>query len=303
MSPSPSRPSSCSGHVAGTQDRTYLSFFDESVQGLEVDSPVKFRGVTNRTPSQPRRRDGPSPRSGSERALVEQLGPPGSALIARGDTAFSVHRNLRVQLGSQPAHRLKLSCSTTSTARRIRRSFLPFKRRATTIPTTPSTMKNLEDSVVRAANQFPDIAAALLDTITKLNALMDTVDHERLPSRASETLGEADSAMRELRAQLKALNAGALSAHAEKNLTELNQTLVGVNRLLTRLESDKGLMKSAERAATRWMKWRARATRGPRARAHYARSGVVRRARSDGSSILSSAIPDMLLKGRAAAAP
>jgi paraquat-inducible protein B len=126
---------------------------------------------------------------------------------------------------------------------------LPFKTPPNTIPSTPSTMKNLEESVVRAANQFPDIASALLGTITRLNELMTQVDKEQLPSGAAGTLAEADATLHELRAQLKALNAGGLSAHADQSMATFDQTLAATNQLLSRLDSDQGLVRSAERAA------------------------------------------------------
>jgi methyl-accepting chemotaxis protein len=126
---------------------------------------------------------------------------------------------------------------------------LPFKTPPNTILSTPSTMKNLEDSVVRAANQFPDIASALLGTVSRLNDLMADVDREQLPAGAAATLAEGKTTLHELRAQIQALNAGALSAHAEQTMTSFNQTLANTDKLLSRLESDKGLLRSAERAA------------------------------------------------------
>jgi paraquat-inducible protein B len=281
---------------------TYVSFFDESVQGLEVGSPVKFRGVTiGRVAGIDVAPDHRHVQVANE-LFVEQLGRLGLHSIARGDTGLSVHPNLRVQLGSTGITGVKFILLDYFDGKAYPALVLPFKAPQNTIATTPSTMKNLEDSVVRATNQFPDIAAALLETITKLNGLLDSVEEQRLPSRASETLGETDSAMRELRAQLKALNAGALSAHAEQNLTELNQTLVGVNRLLTRLESDQGLMKSAERAANS-MDEVARGAHsvGPELELTMREvRGAARSIRRFMDTLERD--PDMLLKGRAAAA-
>jgi len=78
---------------------------------------------------------------------------------------------------------------------------------------------------------------------------MDHVEDERLPERAGGTLTDASSAMKELNTQLQALHAGELASRAEQSFTELNRTLGNVNRILERMDSDKGLMHSAERAA------------------------------------------------------
>jgi paraquat-inducible protein B len=179
---------------------------------------------------------------------------------------------------------------------------LPFPTPRNTIPTTPSTMKNLEDSLVRAANQFPDIASALLGTVTKLNNLLDSVEKERLPARASSTLTNADSAMGELQAQIKALRAGELSAYAAKDLALLEQTLKGVDRILARLDSDKGLVQSAERVADSV----GEVARGARAVGPEVEL-TLREIRGAARSLKRftetlERDPDMLLKGRAAAA-
>jgi hypothetical protein len=60
-------------------------------------------------------------------------------------------------------------------------------------------------------------------------------------------LGEANAAMRELRGQLHALDAGALSERATHSLASMDQTLAHVDQVLSRLEGDKGLLQGAER--------------------------------------------------------
>jgi phospholipid/cholesterol/gamma-HCH transport system substrate-binding protein len=281
---------------------TYLSFFDESVQGLEAGSPVKFRGVTiGRVATIDVAPDHRHVQVENE-LFVDQLGRLGLHSIVRGDTGLSVHPTLRVQLAQTGITGVKFILLDFFDGPAYPSPVLPFKVPKNTIPVTPSTMKNLEDSVVRTANQFPDIAAALLGTVTKLNALMDGVEKEQLPARAGDTIAEANAAMRELKTQLNALNASALSENANQSLSELNQTLTSVNRLLDRLESDDGLMKSAERAANS-MNEVARGAQsvGPELEL------TMREVRSAARSIrrFVDALerdPDMLLKGRAAAA-
>lgn len=228
---------------------TYFSYFDESVQGLEIGSPVKFRGVTIGRVADidiaPDRRHVQV----ENELFVEQLIRLGLHAIARGDTASAAQPNLRVQLAQTGITGVKFIQLDFFDPKVYPLVVLPFKAPTNTIPVTASTMKNLEDSVVRTANQFPDIATAVLATVTKLNVVMDGLEEQQLPNRAGNTIAEANAAMTELRSQLKALNAAALSASAEKNLAELNRALTGVNGLLERLDKDHGLMESAESAA------------------------------------------------------
>ncbi len=231
-------------------DRTvsYYSFFDESVQGLDVGSPVKYRGVTiGRVAAIDVAPDHRHVQITNELS-VAQLDHAGLLAKGRGKDELAMQPKLRVQLSQTGVTGVKfilLDFFEESAPEPP----LPFKTPRNTILTTPSTMKNLEDSVTRAANQFPDIASALLGTVTKLNALMDEVEEERLPERANGTLVDASSAMKELNTQLAALHTGELASRAEQSLTELNRTLTTVNHVLERMDSDQGLVHSAERAA------------------------------------------------------
>jgi paraquat-inducible protein B len=230
------------------QTVTYVSFFDESVQGLEVGSPVKFRGVTiGRVATIDVALDHRHVQVSNE-LFVEQLGRL-DLRFAHGAGGSLGLTGLKMQLAQAGITGVKFMLLDYFDGQAYPPVILPFKAPPNTIPSTPSTMKNLEDSVVRAANQFPDIASALLGTVSRLNGLMEDVDQEQLPARAAATLAEGKTTLHELRAQLQALNAGALSAHAEQSMTSFNQTLASTDKLLLRLESDKGLLRSAERAA------------------------------------------------------
>jgi len=278
---------------------TYFSYFDESVQGLEVGSPVKFRGVTVGRVADidiaPDRRHVEV----KDELFVEQLVRLGLHSVARGEDALSVQPNLRVQLNQTGITGVKFILLDFFDPKTYPVVALPFKAPKNTIAATASTMKNLEDSVVRTANQFPDIATALLATVTKLNILMDSVEEQRLPGRAGDTIMEANAAMRELRGQLAALNASQLSANADRNLNELNKTLVGVNSLLERLGSDRGLMESAERAANSMNEVaRGAQTVGPELELTLREvKGAARSIRHFVDALERD--PDMLLKGRA----
>lgn len=228
---------------------SYFSFFDESVQGLEVGSAVKFRGVTiGRVAAIDVAQDHRHVQISSE-LFVDQLGRLDLG-IAHGPAGLSAQPGLRMQLAQTGITGVKFMLIDYFDGKAYPPPTLPFKAPPNTIPSTPSTMKNLEDSVVRTANQFPEIASALLGTVTQLNELMTQIEHEKLPSGAAATLGEADATLREVRAQLRALNAGGLSAHAERSMASLDQTLANTDRLLLRLDSDKGLLRSAERAVS-----------------------------------------------------
>ena len=278
---------------------TYLSFFDESVQGLELGSPVKFRGVTiGRVAAIDVAQDHRHVQVASE-LFVDQLGRL-DLQIARGRQAVAMP-NLRVQLAQTGITGVKFLLLDYFDGAAYPPLNLPFKVPPNTIPSTPSTMKNLEDSVVRTANQFPDIASSLLRTVNQLDQLMSQVSDQQLPANATATLGEVNGAMRELRTQLQALNAGGLSAHADQSMTSLNQTMIHVDQILSRLDGDKGVLQSAERATNSLnevargaqavgpeLELTLREVRGAARAVHHFVDALERD-------------PDMLLKGRAGA--
>jgi hypothetical protein len=110
-------------------------------------------------------------------------------------------------------------------------------------------MKNLEDSVVKTANRFPEIADDAARAMAQIRVVAEQIEAGRLPERGAETLTQANTALSELNTQLKAINAAQLSSEAEKNLKEFNAILVRTNALLTRLDSEQGLFRNAERSA------------------------------------------------------
>jgi len=282
---------------------TYFSFFDESVQGLDPGSPVKFRGVTvGRVAAIDVAPDHRHVQVALELS-GEQLERLNLGALRRADSGAIATSRLRVQLAQTGITGVKFLLLDFFDGTSGPPPKLPFPTPRNTIPSTPSTMKNLEDAVVRAAAQFPDIASAILGTTTKMNALLESVTEEHLPERVSKTLATADSAVVELKDQIHGLQARELSAQAQKDLAELERTLQSANRVLTRLDSDKGLVQSVERVADSVGEV-ARGARevGPEVELTLREvRGAARSIRRFADTLERD--PDMLLKGRAAAVP
>jgi phospholipid/cholesterol/gamma-HCH transport system substrate-binding protein len=282
---------------------TYLTFFDESVQGLDAGSPVKFRGVTiGRVATIDVAPDHRHVQVELDLS-VEQLESLNLGSLRHPERGFPERSKLRVQLAQTGITGVKFVLIDFFEGQAIAPRPLPFRAPPNTIPSTPSTMKNLEDSVVRAADQFPEIATAVLGTIARVNVLLDGVEQQGLAARAGATLDAANATMGELRTQVEALRMAELSEHAERDLVQLEQTLKGVDRLVARLDAEDGVMQNAERA-TNSLNEVARGAQavGPELEL------TLREVRAAARSIRRFADtlerdPDMLLKGRAMASP
>ncbi|RYZ02994.1 MAG: MCE family protein [Myxococcales bacterium] len=278
----------------------FVSFFDESVQGLELGSPVKFRGVTVGRVAQIDIAENLRHVQVTSQLSVEQVG---KLRLAVKENGSKLHPDMRVQLAQTGITGVKFLLIDFFDSASNPVVPLPFKPPPNYIPTASSTMKNLEDSVTRTANRFPEIADDAARAVAQVRLVAEQIQAGKLPERGAETLSHANDALRELNAQLKAVNAAQLSSETEKNLKEFNGVLVRTNALLTRLDSEQGLFRNAERSADAIGEVARNArSLGPELEL------TLREIRGAARSIKRFADelerdPDMLLKGRAKGAP
>jgi phospholipid/cholesterol/gamma-HCH transport system substrate-binding protein len=282
---------------------SFRSYFDESVQGLELGSPVKFRGVTiGRVSLIDIASDGRHVEVTLEMIVAQlkrlRLDKPS------GDRArLFVHPDLRVQLASTGLTGVKFILIDFFDPVSNPKPKLPFRVPDDYIPTASSTMKNIEDSLVRTAHSFPELSEHVLLTLDKFNGILDEFEQKKLPERALGTLDQTTRSMKELEQQLSALQADKLSRQTQANLTQLNGTLTKMNALLDNVQSDRGLLASAVRTSNSMgdMAQNAHALGPPLEDTLREVRGAAQAIRKFANALERD--PDMLLKGRAQAAP
>jgi phospholipid/cholesterol/gamma-HCH transport system substrate-binding protein len=198
----------------------YKSYFDESVQGLEVGSPVKFRGVTIGTVSSIGVAADNRHVEVTCELAVKDLNALGlSVEKAKGlSTKMKIPADLRVQLGSTGITGVKFIQIDFFKAENYPPLALPFEVPENYIPAAPSMMKNLEDSVVHAVDRFPALAEQLLLVLGHAGTLAGEVQSEKIPQRMGTTLGEIDAFVREARITVALLNPILLKAGGDKGL-------------------------------------------------------------------------------------
>jgi paraquat-inducible protein B len=232
-----------------TETVQYKSYFDESVQGLEVGSPVKFRGVTIGTVSAidvaPDRR---------HVVVTSQLGVDEINVMGLGSgkgkkLAIKVPPDLRVQLASAGITGVKFVQLDFFPLKSNPPPDLPFPVGDNYIPAAVSTMKNLEDAVIHAVDRFPDMTDAAMKLMDKLDHLLIDVDDRHLPAHAASVLAKADAALSAVQTAVARVDTAKIGAEAQKTLVELNGTSVRMNRILDRVDGDRGVMMSAQRAS------------------------------------------------------
>ncbi|HTU63195.1 MAG TPA: hypothetical protein VMF89_32265, partial [Polyangiales bacterium] len=176
-------------------------------------------------------------------AVLDQLG------IARGSgekTRLPIPPNLRAQLNSTGVTGIKyigldfFEGQTPPTE-------LPFPVGDRNIPAQASSMKNIEASVVQTADRLPEVTAQVLSLLTKVDRIADQVEKERLPERMGFLLTHFDHTLTGLDEKLGQLDARGLSQDGRALLSSWQGTAVRANRMLDRMDGDRGLLASAER--------------------------------------------------------
>jgi len=232
----------------------YVSYFDESVQGLEVGSPIKFRGVTIGTVG--KIDVAPDHRlveveSELGKAELSRLGLDVVAdLVETGAPKKLVQAiDLRIQLASSGLSGVKFLQLDFFTVADHPRPKLSFRVPRNYIPATSSTMKDLEDSLVRTMNSLPKITLQVTRVLGRIDKLVAEVADSRLAEDVIATLASTRRLVAEAQRKLAQLDPARLSAATERTLQSFRGTAARLDGILARADGDKGLLQSVLRAS------------------------------------------------------
>lgn len=228
---------------------SYKTYFDESVQGLDVGSPVKFRGVvignTSRIDIAPDRR---------HVEITSDLEVPE---IVRLGLATGSGRKIKIQV---PADlRMQLASAGITGVKFLQIDFfpvednpppkLPFPEPPNYIPAAVSVMKNLEDSVVRAVNRIPDVADEILTMTKKVNQVIDQLEGAKVPAQAERILAKTEQLVGQIDRSVADIKTGAVSEQVRETLTNVNGAVTRLNTVIDRATGKDGVYASAQRAS------------------------------------------------------
>ena len=225
----------------------YVSYFDESVQGLEVGSPIKFRGVTigavGMIDVAPDHRH-VEVASDLNIAALSRLGLDVAAGPSTPGIAKKLEQaiDLRAQLAAAGVTGVKFLQLDFFTVADNPRPELPFPVPHNYIPATSSTMKDLEISLTGAMNDLPKITAQLTTVLDGIDRLLSELNDGKLTTQLLAVL----AGTRDL---LAAANSKLAEVEPAKISAQLEETLSRINLILARVDGDKGLLRSVERAS------------------------------------------------------
>ena len=230
----------------------YHSYFNESVQGLDLGSPVKFRGVTighvSAIEIAPDHRmvDVVSELDTSD---IKRMGLTDQAASSHGKAKFAIPPDLRAQLGSQGITGVKFIAIDFFDVKSNPAPELPFTVPADHyIPAAPSMMKNLEDTITKAMDRLPEMVDAVVMIMGRVDRLLATLEKEDVSGKIGATLGHADEVMTTMQKTLARVDKQNLGEKAAGTIDELRVAVTKMNKVLDRLDGDKGIMASVKGA-------------------------------------------------------
>ncbi|HTO71401.1 MAG TPA: MlaD family protein [Myxococcota bacterium] len=168
---------------------TVTTYFDESVQGLEVGSPIKFRGVSVGTVHEI------SVASDLRHVRVtslvyenvlRRLGLAQSGGSFRPSEGPTEGRVLRIQLTSTGITGVKFLQIDFFDAKRFPVEKLPFDPGPNYLPSTPSTLKSIEEAAVDVGMQLPELTMRASQTLQRLADSVEEIKDSVKPLLADD---------------------------------------------------------------------------------------------------------------------
>jgi len=229
---------------------TFKTYFNESVQGLEVGSPVKYRGVTIGTVSAA---DIAPDRRHVEVTMHLNLVDVARLKLTDGpptkDAKAKVPNDLRTQLASQGITGVKFVQMDFFDVKTNPAEQLPFPVGENTIPSAVSTLKSLEDSIVGAVNRIPELIDGILGIMLRVNHILEDFDSKKVPDAAKDTFKHVDEVLASLDGTLKDLRRSNVIGKASTTVGDLDTAVNKMSKLLDRIDGDKGLIASAQKTS------------------------------------------------------
>ena len=234
---------------------TYHTYFNESVQGLDVGSPVKFRGVTighvAAIEVAPDHRhveviEELDVRDIRRLGLVDKGGP--ESALSRHKARFLVPDDLRAQLGSQGITGVKFIAIDFFDPKSNPPLPLPFPPPENHIPAATSMMKNLEDTISKAAEKLPELVDAVVAIMSRVDRMIAQLEKDQVSEKAAATLTHADEVLSSLSVTVKRIEQSGIADKASGTLDDLHVAVNKMNKVLDRIDGDTGLIASATKA-------------------------------------------------------
>jgi phospholipid/cholesterol/gamma-HCH transport system substrate-binding protein len=219
------------GLGAATVD--YHTYFDESVQGLDVGAPVKYRGV----------------RIGNVSTIAIA---PDKKHVAVGLAVLAIEAERLGLAEANPALRTQLSSQGLTGAKFVELDFtdpvaspppeLPFPPGPRYVPAQTSTIKGLEDSLEAVGQRLPDLVDRAVSTLTKLEAMIDELHGRGVPRGIADAVAGIGAAAADIRRLAQHLDRAQLGDRAAGVLGRIDAAAARLTGVLDQVGGEHGLI-------------------------------------------------------------
>lgn len=288
-------------HLFRTDTVEYRTYFDESVQGLDVGAPVKFRGVTIGVVSAidiaPDRRH----IEVVEDLEIAELRRLGFVEHEEDASRMTSPMELRAQIASIGITGVKYLALDFFDPRVMPPPELPFHPPANYLPAAPSTLKSLESAAMKAIEKLPMITDAVVAAMSRLERMMARLEEDDVTRKAASALAHAERVLDSLDHVVRGLDRAGIPERSARMLDDLHGAVGRMNAMFDRIDGDAGLLARATHAAGA-IEDLGRGTKRTTRELESTMRGI--REAAEAVTELAEAIerdPDMLLKGRAKA--
>lgn len=270
----------------------YHTYFNETVQGLELGSPVKYRGVL----------------IGNVEGI--QIAPDREHVdvtlavnVAQAKALGLEHVSpeVRAQLGTQGITGVKFIDIDLFDPKTNPPPELPFRPAENYIPQKLSLMKGLENNLEVVSQRLPALVDGAVMTLERIEVILVDFDDQKIPDRIAKAVENIDGAVNDMRRLVRHTDGAQIPDKLANAIESLSGAIAKVNGLVEGLGGDGGLVASTQRA-TDSIGDLGRTTNGSAARLERTLRDLDEAAVAIRG--LAEAIdrdPDMLIKGRAKA--
>jgi len=227
----------------------YHTYFNESVQGLDIGAPVKYRGVTIGMVSEIQIAPDQRHVDVSEELLVSEIRRMGLVEKIEGETKFIVPADLRAQLGSQGITGVKFVLIDFFDPGGNPVPELPFAPAHRYIPAAASLMKNLEETAQKTFDRLPEIAERLASTLAHVEQMLEEINQKNIPDHLVAAINEATETLKDVRKVVRSVDRQELPARAATLIARVDKAADEVIQVLEGVSSRNGVLASVQRTS------------------------------------------------------
>ncbi len=206
----------------------YETYFSESVQGLDIGTAVKFRGVTigkitdiGLVTAEYPPPNGEEKNENVYRQVVVRFSVDPRKLGEAVNIQQSIAHGLRVQITPQGITGLAYLEVTFVSSAQYPVQTTPWTPDSPVLPSIPSTLTQVQDAVEQLLSSFSKVNLGKM--VGDLTQLTDTLDQEMTTGDAHQAIANANTLLLNLNGQLSAADLPATTA-AARNLVDGKQT-------------------------------------------------------------------------------